>query len=198
MGISGIILAGGQSVRMGQDKTLMTYNNETLVEHTIKEMQKVADEIIIASNDRNKYNLPGLIEVPDIFPAMGPLGGMHAGLTAAKNNYAFVVSCDMPLFSSKLASFLLERRQEYDVVVPELRDYLEPLCAVYSRNCLGAIEKCLRADIKQVFQFYPDVKVLKVSGQELSNLGKAEELFFNLNTPEDYQVLLHGKKQRRY
>ncbi|MEL7567780.1 MAG: molybdenum cofactor guanylyltransferase [Dehalobacterium sp.] len=198
MGISGIILAGGQSIRMGQDKTLMTYNDETLVEHTIKEMKKIADEIIIASNDTNKYNLPGLVEIPDIYPGMGPLGGMHAGLLKARNEYSFVVSCDMPLFSSKLASLLLERRAEYDVVVPEMGANLEPLCAVYSKRCIEAIEKCLQADIKQVFQFYPDVRVLKVSKSELSKIGEAEKLFFNLNTPEDYQVLLHGKKQRRY
>jgi len=197
MGISGIILAGGRSVRMGQDKTLMTFNNETLVEHTIKEMKKIADEIIIASNDTNKYNLPGLIEIPDIYPGMGPLGGMHAGLIKAKNDYAFVVSCDMPLFSSKLASFLLEQRAGYDVVVPEIGEYLEPLCAVYSKRCIKAIEKCLRTDIRKVIKFYPDVKVLKVSKSELSNVGEAETLFFNLNTPEDYQVLLHGNKLRK-
>lgn len=201
MGISGIILAGGQSVRMGQDKTLMSIDNETLIERTVKELQQVTDEIIIASNDTCKYNLPGLREVPDIYPAMGPLGGIHAGLSAAQNYFAFVVSCDMPLFSAKLASYLLQRRQEYDVVVPEIHGYWEPLCAVYARGCLPTIEKCLRAGVKQVFQLfqhYPELKILKINETELSTLGKAEELFFNLNTPEDYRALVQGKKQARY
>lgn len=193
MGISGIILAGGQSMRMGRDKTLMTYNNETLVEHTVKEMGKFADEIIIASNNTNKYNLPGIIEVPDIYQGMGPLAGIHAGLIRAKFNYAFVASCDMPLFSAELAAFLLGRCEGYDVVVPDLGEYSEPLCAVYSKECLGPIEKCLKNNIRKVIKFYPDVKVLKVSKKEFDFLGEAERLFFNLNTPEDYRVLL-GRK----
>ncbi|WP_148132808.1 molybdenum cofactor guanylyltransferase [Candidatus Formimonas warabiya] len=194
MGISGIILAGGKSLRMGQDKTFMSFNNETLIEHTVKELQSVTDEIIIASNDLSKYNISGLVEVRDIFPDMGPLGGMHAGLTAAKNDYAFVVSSDLPMFHARLASYLLERRKGYDVVVPEIHGYWEPLCAVYARDCLAAIEKCLRADIRQVSQFYQDVKVLKIKEAELRIFGKTEELFYNLNTPEDYQALVRRKK----
>lgn len=193
MDISGIILAGGRSSRMGQDKTLMSLHNETLIERTVKELQNVASEIIVASNDTSKYNLPGLIEVPDAFPGAGPLGGMHAGLTAVRHEYAFVVSCDMPLFSSELASYLLERRHGFDVVVPEIYGCLEPLCAVYAKSCLAAIEKCLHAGIRQVFQFYPEVKVLKIGELELSTLGKIDELFCNLNTPEDYQALVREK-----
>jgi molybdopterin-guanine dinucleotide biosynthesis protein A len=181
---------------MGQNKALMIYNGETMVEHTIKELKKVADEIVIASNNTNKYNLAGLTEVSDIYPGMGPLGGIHAGLLKSKNMYTFVVSCDMPFFSWKLASFLLEKREEYDVVVPEIGEYLEPLCAVYSKKCLGPIEKCLQLEIKKVIEFYPYVKVLRVNETEIRGLsGEAEKFFCNLNTPEDYHALLREKKQ---
>lgn len=200
MRISGIILAGGKSTRMGQDKTLITFNHETLVERTVKELKKVTDEIIIASNDTHKYNLPGIIEVPDIYPGMGPLGGLHAGLIKAKNEYAFVVSCDLPLFSAQLASLLLERRWGYDVVVPGTEGSFEPLCAVYSKNCIGVIEKNILSGVKGVFQLYSQVealKILKVNKSELSNIPEAEKIFFNLNTPEDYQEFLKGNKQRK-
>lgn len=193
MGISGIILAGGQSLRMGQDKAMMSFNNETVIEHTVKELQKVADEIIIASNHTCKYNMPGLTEVADVFPGMGPLGGIHAGLTAAKNDYAFVVSCDLPLFNAELAAYLLKQKQGYDVVAPERCGYWEPLCAVYSRRCLPIIEKHLREDMKQVSRFYPEVKVLRIKETELSFLGKTDDFFYNLNTAEDYHALAKGK-----
>lgn len=185
MAVSGIILAGGHSSRMGRDKTLIVFNNETLIERTVKKLGNFVDEIIIASNDTAKYELPGIVEVVDTYPGMGPLGGMHAGLMAAKYHHSFIVSCDMPFFTEELARYLLVRRTGYDVVVPEVRNRLEPLCAVYSRNCIKPIERCLQADIRQVFRFYPDVRVHKIPESDLHQVGDLKEIFCNLNTPED-------------
>lgn len=189
MGISGIILAGGRSSRMGRDKTLLLYDNETLIQRTVRTMQTFVDEIIVASNATEKYNLPGIVEVPDIYPGMGPLGGIHTGLLAAKHQHSFIVSCDMPFFTAKLAKYLLERRSGFDVVVPEIKRRLEPLCAVYSRNCIKPIERCMQAGISQVFQFYPEVKVLRILESDLQLLGDLKEIFCNLNTPEDLYYL---------
>jgi molybdopterin-guanine dinucleotide biosynthesis protein A len=188
--VSGIVLAGGRSSRMGQDKTLMSINAETLIERTVKELGKAVDEIIIASNQESKYNLPGTVDVPDVFPGMGPLGGIHAGLLAARYQFSFIVAADMPCFTANLAAYLLSKSKGYDVVAPEINGCWEPLCAVYSRDCLIPIEKCLVADIRKVIRFYPNVRVLKVREEELASIGTAEDIFRNLNTPEDYNNLL--------
>lgn len=194
MAVTGIILAGGRSSRMGRDKTFILYDNETLIERTVRKLQNFVDEIIIASNNTEKYKLPGIAEVPDRYPGMGPLGGMHAGLIAARYWHSFIVSCDMPFFTEELAKNLLERRDGYDVIVPEIGNRLEPLCAVYSRNCIEPIEQCLQADIRQVYQFYDKVKVRKVAESELRQVGNLTEIFCNLNTPEDLGCL--GMKQK--
>ena len=185
MAVSGIILAGGRSSRMGRDKTLLSINNETLIERTLKKLAGVVDEIIIASNHTKKYNFSGVAEVPDHYPGLGPLAGLHAGLVAAQYQYAFVVSCDMPLFTGDLASYLLDRRSGYDVIVPVIWQRWEPLCAVYSRRCIGPVEQCLQSGVSQVYQFYPQVRVLKIGEDELQTVGNPEELFCNLNTPGD-------------
>ncbi len=190
MTASGIILAGGHSSRMGQDKTLMPYMGETMVERTVKELRKAVDEIIIAGKDRSKYQIPGVVEVTDIYQEMGPLGGIHAGLLQIKNRVGFVIGCDLPFFTSKLASFLLSRSTGYDVVIPKKNNYREPLCAVYSKDCLGPIEKCLQSGIRKVCEFYPDVRVLEVEQEETSLIGKAEVLFYNINTSDEYRSLL--------
>ncbi|TWH45633.1 molybdenum cofactor guanylyltransferase [Sporomusa sp. KB1] len=189
MAVSGIILAGGRSSRMGRDKTLLVFKNETLIERTVRKLQNFVDEVIIASNHTAKYNLPGIVEVPDSYPGMGPLGGMQAGLMAAQHQYSFIVSCDMPFFTEELARYLLERRAGCDVVVPEIGNRLEPLCAVYSRNCIKPIEKCLQAGVSQVFRFYPDVRVCKIVESDLRQVGDPKEIFCNLNTPEDLSYL---------
>jgi molybdopterin-guanine dinucleotide biosynthesis protein A len=190
MKVSGIVLAGGRSSRMGKDKTLLSINAETLIERTVKELSKAVDEIIIASNQECKYNIPGTVEIPDVFPGMGPLGGIHAGLLAAKYPLSFVVAADMPFFTANLAAYLLSKSKGYDVVAPEISGCWEPLCAVYSRTCLEAIENSLAADVRKVYGFYSNVRVLKVSEEELTNMGTAEDVFSNLNTPEDYHNLL--------
>ncbi len=185
MAVSGIVLAGGLSSRMGRDKTLLLYNNETLIQRTVRKLQTVVDEIIIASNNTAKYNIPGIIEIPDTYSGMGPLGGMHAGLSACKHNYAFVVSCDMPLFSEDLAIYLLDHRQGFDVVIPEIHNRLEPLCAVYSTTCIKPIERCLQAGISKVIDFYPEVRVNRIGENKLCPIGNVGEMFYNLNTPQD-------------
>ena len=189
MGVSGIILAGGRSLRMGRDKTLLLLNNETLIERTIKKLQNVVDEIIIASNQTEKYNFPGLMEVIDTYPGVGPLGGLHAGLMASRHRHAFVISGDMPLFTEELARYLLERREGYDVVVPNIQNRWEPLCAVYSKKCIEPIESCLQTNMRNVHSFYSQVKVLKIAEGQLKSIGDLDELFCNLNTPEDFHLL---------
>jgi molybdopterin-guanine dinucleotide biosynthesis protein A len=189
MAVSGIILAGGRSSRMGRDKTLIHFNNETLIERTIEKISGIADEIIIASNNTAKYNLAGCVEVPDIYPGLGPLAGMHAGLKAAKYQHSFIVSSDMPFFTAELVKYLLKHREGYDAVVPNARGHWEPLCAVYSRSCITPIERCLQAGVRQVFQLYSQVKVLKIEESELKLAGDLDELFYNLNTPEDLKQL---------
>lgn len=191
MNASGIILAGGRSSRMGRDKTLLSVEAETLIERTVKELRKVTDEIIIASNQSSKYKLPGTLEVPDLFSGRGPLGGIHAGLTAASHPHAFVVAGDMPLFTADLAEYFLARADEgYDVIAPEIGGSWEPLCAVYAKACLQAIEQYLAAGNRQVYQFYKNIRVLKISERELASIGKPGRLFYNMNTPEDYEALL--------
>lgn len=191
MKVSGIILAGGRSSRMGQDKTLLTIEAETLIERTVRELREVTDEIIIASNQKCKYNIPGTTEVRDIFPGKGPMGGIHSGLMSAQNSFAFVVAADMPLFSAQTARYLIAKIDgSYDVIAPEIDGSWEPLCAVYSKSCLKTIEQFLLDDIRNVFGLYKSVKVLKVEEQELAAIGKSKDTFYNLNTPQDYQAIL--------
>ncbi|MBU2702361.1 molybdopterin-guanine dinucleotide biosynthesis protein A [Sporomusaceae bacterium BoRhaA] len=185
MKASGIILAGGHSSRMGRDKTLLKANRETLIERTVRVLGEVSDDLVIASNNTNKYDLPGVTEVVDIYPEMGPLGGIHAGLLMAKYENSLVVSGDMPFLTADLLCYLLQSKQNYDVVVPEFDGKLEPLCAVYSKRCIEPIEACLRSDMRKVQYLYERVRVYKVHGEKLVKFGDLNKLFFNLNTPAD-------------
>lgn len=166
-----------------------------MIERTVRELSKVVDEIIIASNHNSKYNLPGTLEVPDLFPGKGPMGGIHAGLLTASHPYAFVVAADMPLFSADLVSYFINRiDMRYDVVAPEIDGFWEPLCAVYARTCLPVIEQSLCADIRNVYGLCQRLRTLKIDERELAGIGKSRDNFYNMNTPEDYRALLAMQK----
>lgn len=194
---SGIILAGGRSSRMGQDKSLLTYGKDSLIGLVVKELELVVDEIIIVSNQENKYRFSGTREICDIFPGMGPLGGIHAGLVASRYDCSFVTACDLPFFQGPLARFLLEENQGFDVVVPQIGNYLEPLFAAYSKECLPAIEACLQKNIRKVVAFYPFVRVNYVGENLIRRFCNPEKVFFNVNTPKDYGMIKNVVKKNQ-
>jgi len=185
MNVCGIVLAGGKSTRMGKDKAMLQSGSETMLMRAVKEMFKFTDQVIIASHSGERYSIPGAIEVKDRYAGQGPLAGIHAGLTATEREYAFVVAVDMPFFRADLARFLLERKEGYDVVVPVVGGYAEPLCAVYSRRCIGPIEELIERGRRKVVYLYDKVRVLKVKEEEWRKIADGS-VFTNINTPQDY------------
>ncbi|MGD9678528.1 MAG: molybdenum cofactor guanylyltransferase [Vulcanibacillus sp.] len=187
MEITGIILAGGKSSRMGKDKSILAIdNNQTLISNTVSILNEIFDEVIIISNSKNKYGFKNVQETSDIFLESGPLGGIHAGLSVSKNNSIFVVACDMPFLDKSLIEFLLEQNYGFDITVPLIRGRLEPLHAVYSKKCLPYIEDYLKRGIYKIIDFYPLVRVNYVNEESIKHISNLEKVFYNVNTPYDY------------
>lgn len=186
---TGIILAGGKSSRMGEDKSMLTINDKTLIAQMVDTLKRVPaiGELIIVSNEKNKYNFADIKEISDIYPRMGPLSGIHAGLVSAKYDYSFITACDMPFMNSELVDYIIKQSVEFDVTLPLINNNLEPLCAVYSKNCLPHIENSLEKNIRRVFDFYSHVKVNHLNESELKEIVDTAKVFFNVNTPNDYR-----------
>jgi molybdopterin-guanine dinucleotide biosynthesis protein A len=190
MKVTGVVLAGGKSARMGKDKSLLLYNNKPLIKRVVEELQPIVDDLIIVSNTV-KYGFLSVKEISDIFPKMGPLGGIHAGLKTSENEYCFVTACDIPFFSGDLAEFLLDQKRGFDVVIPQINEYLQPLYAVYSKACLPYIEECLKLNIKKITAFFPKVKIKYIDYNQIRKIIEPEKVFLNINTPKDYENLQH-------
>ncbi|MHB8172348.1 MAG: molybdenum cofactor guanylyltransferase [Thermincolia bacterium] len=182
---SGIILSGGLSTRMGTNKAFLIINKVSFVERTIIELKHAVEEIIVVTNEPDAYaHLPAKI-VTDIIPQKGPLSGIHAGLVTSSHYHNLVVACDMPFFNWKLGRFMLDLAEGYDVVVPQVGDYLEPLHAVYSKNCIKPIEDCLEKDLRKIVSFYSQVNVRYLDGEVINRFISEKNTFFNVNTPID-------------
>jgi molybdopterin-guanine dinucleotide biosynthesis protein A len=192
---SAIVVAGGLSRRLGQDKRrLRLWGDErpTLLEHTVGVVARLCPDVVVVLNDPEAWaGLPARL-VPDMYPGAGPLGGIYAGLMAASYDYALAVACDMPFLSSDLLGAMLARPRDYDVLVPRslhpgtTRNAfdVESLHAIYSKACLAPIRATIESGRRQIAAFFPQVRVAYVEPEETLRYDREGRSFLNVNTPE--------------
>lgn len=177
-----IVLSGGKSSRMGEDKAFLALGELTLIEWIIKKGREAGiNEIVIVANNIEKFkNLNGKV-VKDFFPGQGPLAGIHSGLVHSRLYNNIVVPCDMPFVAMDIFHKLLEKQKDCQVVVPMMDGKYQPLTAIYTKNCIPYIEQLLTNSITKVIKLYELVETCYVELTE-------DVSFFNINTPEDFVI----------
>jgi len=185
--ITGIILAGGKSHRLGRNKALLELGGRSLLARAGAKVQPLCREVIVVGSPSRTDQLGGMRYVADIYPGHGALGGIHAGLRAACTEYSVVVACDMPFLNRDLLRYMIGEVGGYDVVIPRLNGLTEPLHALYSRNCLGPIERLLARRGGRIISFFPQVRVRYIEEAEVDRLDPQHLSIFNINTAEDWR-----------
>ena len=192
---SAIVLAGGMSRRLGQDKRrlrLWGAAGPTLLEHVVGIAAQLCADVMVVLNDPAEWaELPARL-VPDVYTDGGSLGGIYAGLLAAEYEYALAVACDMPFLNAELLAAMLARPRNYDVLVPRAlqsgtaRNALdvEPLHAIYAKACRSAMRATLQSGRRQITAFFPAVRVAYVEPDETQRYDSTGRAFLNVNTPE--------------
>ncbi len=193
--VTGFVLAGGASRRMGRDKAKLLLGDETMVERQLRLLRSVCRSAVVLGPPAN---LAGITSAgsplpcwPDELPGRGPLGGLYTGLRRTRTDFNLFLSCDLPFMETPFLHMLCQRALECraDVTVPESRDHgREPLCAVYRRRALAAIRKSLAAAEYKVDRFFSRVRCEVVPWSEIARAGFAPRIFANMNTPEDYEA----------
>jgi molybdopterin-guanine dinucleotide biosynthesis protein A len=189
---SAIILAGGKNTRIGRNKAFIQLpSGETILRNTINVLQKTFPEIIIVTNQKEvylSYRSCGKFNVQvveDLIKESGPLGGIFTGLCYSVSKHNFVVACDMPFIKPALIRLLLEERKTYDVVIPEIDGEVEPLFAVYSKNCIPVMLEHLQKQNLKIRQVLGKLHWKKIGADEIDQLDPKHLSFFNINTKED-------------
>ncbi len=198
--VTGVILAGGKSRRMGQNKALLRLGNDTLIGHVIRCMRSITDELLLITNSPDEYAHLDIDMHGDIIPNAGALGGIHAGLTYALHEEVLCVGCDSPFLMPNLLTYLVSvlGEDEYDAVMPytdkEPSSYnrdaqitLQTLCAVYSKRCLPIIEQMLSEQDLRVYALQERANVLALAPEIWKTYDSEGQSFFNVNTPEDFE-----------
>jgi molybdopterin-guanine dinucleotide biosynthesis protein A len=186
--MTSIILAGGKSSRFGRSKLLETIEGKSLIQWVVDRLATISTEIIIATAQGEAIPCSSTVRiktVADIYPEKGPLGGIHSGLTASPSSQAIVVSCDIPFLSVSLLKYMTQFCPAFDIVVPRIKNKLEPLCAVYAKNCLAPIQELLERDERQIRKLFSMVKVKYVEEDEINRFDPEHLSFFNINSQDE-------------
>ena len=184
-----IILAGGKSSRMGQNKALLPINGLANIERIKNQLASTFENIILVTNDKEKYRFLNIPTVSDNYENKGPLAGIEAGLLASNNDVNIVVACDMPFISMSLARLLVEQSVGYDAVVPLINGKQHPLFAVYKKSVLAELVGCLHTNQLRVIHLLERIKVNYVSEEKLLNkeIDNIDQIFYNMNHPSEYE-----------
>ncbi len=192
--VCAVILAGGQSRRMGFNKALLDLGGRPLISVLIDRIRPITDKILISSNDSYSYRFLDLPVIPDHFRGQGPLAGFHAAMIQNVCPLYLMLACDLPNLQQHFLRNLIILAEGFDAAIPRTGDGLaHPLCAVYRRTCFSSIERALQRGSHKVIETFLDgtLSVRWVGTEE----GQFQETdLANANTPED----LHRLKLRAY
>lgn len=183
-----VIQAGGESRRMGQNKALMPFLGQPMIQRVVERLGGLGDEMLVTTNQPEAFQFLGLPLVADVLPGIGALGGLYTALLAAHAPRVLVVACDMPFVSPQLARLELDvlAAEGWDVVIPTTLEGLEPLHTVYRREtCIPAIERALQEQKRRMISWFGDVRVRELSLEEVRVVEPELRAFMNVNTPEE-------------
>ena len=182
--ITGVILVGGKSRRMGTDKAFIEIGGRALFEIVLEVFSQAFPRILLVGDRPERFTGYHLPTMPDIFPGSS-LGGLYTGLYHAETDHIFVSSCDLPFPNLEILRYICSLKDGYDAVVPVTAHGYEPLFALYSKNCLAPIKTLLESGECCAFAYYPQLNIRYVPADELKRFDAGGTAFLNLNTPEE-------------
>lgn len=187
--VAAFVLAGGKSLRMGQEKAFVCWEGRTLLQRALEAAGAVSGQVRIVGA-KSKFEPFGEV-VEDIFPDRGPLGGIHAALRASGEDLNLMLAVDLPRVTPQLLLYLVERagNTEAVVTVPRLRAGWEPLCAVYRRPFAEVAEFALRGGRNTVHSLLRPHAVQAVEESELEEAGFSAAMLGNINTIADLEAV---------
>jgi len=191
MNVTGVVLAGGKSRRMGEDKRFLTVGEETLLTRTTSVMAQLFPEVlVIIAQDSSPLTVSGCMVHRDLIADCGSLGGLYTGLAKATGQRAFVVACDMPFLNPGMIQWFVDRDPTADIVMARLPTGLQPLHALYSKRTLPVLERMVATHALKIQQIASEssLRTTFVSPAEWGERDALAQSFQNVNTPAELEA----------
>ena len=188
--VTGVLLAGGKSRRMGEDKRYLVVGGQTLLERGLGVLQSIFQEVLVViAQDSPPLGVDARV-MRDLVPDCGSLGGLYTGLTQATTSYIFLVGCDMPFLDQAVIAQFTSRRATADIVMAKLGTLLHPMHALYGKRCLPALEQMIRNRQLKIQELvsHASLRVQYVTEADLLTIDPSGRSFQNVNTPADLEA----------
>jgi molybdopterin-guanine dinucleotide biosynthesis protein A len=192
--ITGIILSGGKSIRMGENKAFIQIEGVPIIRRIYDLFKQLFQEVIIVTDQKDLFSNFDSRICSDLIPGKGALGGLYTGIFFSSFQHSFCVACDMPFIRKSLVQYLIENIDDADVIVPRTKDGLQPLHAIYSKHCIDPIRKLIDAGRSKIIDLYCQVNVKIVDEKDFLCLDPGRESFINVNTPEELLSVRRDKE----
>lgn len=199
--ITGVILSGGKSSRMGTNKSNLILNGKSIIERTTDLMSGIFEKVVLITNEPDLYTHLNLNIYEDIYKGFGPLGGIHSGLINSTTDQNFIISCDAPLINFETIKFITDYPTDKLLKIPEADGFVQQLCGIYSKKVLTEIETILNEsedqETRDNLQKKRKCKVHRlidsvdscIINMETEYPEYSSNLFFNMNHIEDYEFV---------
>ncbi|WHZ28609.1 MAG: Molybdenum cofactor guanylyltransferase [Nitrospira sp.] len=193
--VTGVLLAGGKSRRMGEDKRFILLGQRTLFERTCTVLSELFEQVCVVIAQDSPLLQAGVPVVRDLIPGCGSLGGLYTGLRWAKTQHIFLAACDMPFLNPDIIRYMVHLKDQVDIVVSRWSTRLQPTHAVYGQNCLPVIEEMMNLHNKKIHSMidHADLRVRLIAESEIRQIDRDGRSMININTPSDlaYARLVH-------
>jgi len=188
--VTGVLLAGGKSRRMGEDKRYLVVGEQNLLERGLDVLRSIFQEVLVVIAQESPPLDVDARVVRDLVPDCGSLGGLYTGLTQATRPYIFVVACDMPFLDPAVITQFTSRRATTDIVMAKLGARLHSMHALYGKRCLPIVEQMIRARQLKIQEMvsHASLRVRSVPAADLLTIDPSWRSFHNVNTPVDLEM----------
>ncbi|WP_164668808.1 molybdenum cofactor guanylyltransferase [Virgibacillus doumboii] len=187
MNICGVVLTGGESSRMGTNKSLLTLTGKPVIEHITTELKTCSNSVSVITNDPPSYKFLGTNLYADRYPGKGPLAGLESAIYHGDASVYLCAACDMPFVSKEVYNYLLNALQDFDAVIPVYNKKLHPLSGIYTNKILPKIQQQLDNDERKVRGLFDHISVNYISTYGNIPENVLTRHFFNMNYPDQYE-----------
>jgi molybdopterin-guanine dinucleotide biosynthesis protein A len=188
---SGVILAGGENRRMPVTKSFIRIDGEKIIERNISILKSIFKEVLIVTDQPEKYLYLRVPLLGDSYNVRGPMTGIFTSLMNSSMPWVFISACDMPFINKELIRYMSSKINNCDSVAPLINNRIEPLFAYYSRRLMGKMEKSLVSGKTGLQDFLSGKRVKYIRGGEIKKIDTLQRSFININTPDDVKLYLN-------
>jgi len=201
--ITGVILTGGKSTRMGSNKSLLTIGGITVIERVVNLMKELFNSVILITNQPEEYSFLNVPMHEDIYQGIGPLAGIHSALLNSITEKNFIISCDIPLMTYEVIKYMVEFPTTKPITIAKADNFIQQLCGIYSKSLLQVIGNIIVKNIPPLHdERNPDQKkrgcrvlqLVKTVDSEIIDIEKEFKdyipgTFYNMNNPSEYNYI---------